>query len=99
MEEVVDEKIKLDSIFTFPAENHQTVLLTGSFHNWVNPVPMTKDEELGKFVVTIPLLLGIHQFKFIVDGEWRTSPDEPTMVDLKGNVNNCRSVRRTRASR
>ena len=31
---------------------------------------------------------GIHQYKFIVDGEWRFSPDEPIAHDEHGNINN-----------
>jgi len=31
---------------------------------------------------------GIHQYKFIVDGEWRFSPDDPIMPDEHGNINN-----------
>ena len=30
----------------------------------------------------------MHQYKFIVDGEWRFSPDDPTAPDEQGNINN-----------
>jgi 5'-AMP-activated protein kinase regulatory beta subunit len=30
----------------------------------------------------------VHQYKFIVDGEWRFSPDDPTTPDEQGNINN-----------
>lgn len=29
-----------------------------------------------------------HAYKFIVDDEWRFSPDQPTLTDAAGNVNN-----------
>lgn len=31
---------------------------------------------------------GVHQYKFIVDGEWRFSPEDPTMPDINGHINN-----------
>ena len=30
----------------------------------------------------------MHHYKFIVDGEWRFSPDDPTAPDEHGNINN-----------
>jgi hypothetical protein len=27
-------------------------------------------------------------YKFIVDGEWRFSPEDPSMPDANGNINN-----------
>ncbi len=31
---------------------------------------------------------GVYQYKFIVDGEWRFSPNDPTYIDPNENVNN-----------
>lgn len=31
---------------------------------------------------------GLHQYKFIVDGEWRFSPEDPSIPDANGNINN-----------
>lgn len=31
---------------------------------------------------------GIYYYKFIVDGEWKFSPDDPTAPDEHGNINN-----------
>jgi hypothetical protein len=30
----------------------------------------------------------ITRYKFIVDGEWRFSPEDPTIPDANGNINN-----------
>lgn len=35
-----------------------------------------------------------HQYKFIVDGEWRHDESQPYMPDPLGNVNNWLFVRR-----
>jgi hypothetical protein len=31
---------------------------------------------------------GVYYYKFIVDGEWKFSPDDPTAPDEHGNINN-----------
>ena len=31
---------------------------------------------------------GKHAFKFIVDDEWRFAPDQPTIADIEGRINN-----------
>ena len=35
---------------------------------------------------------GLHQYKYIVDGEWLHDPSKPCQEDGKGNVNNVISV-------
>ena len=42
----------------------------------------------NEFTQVIVLERGIHQYKFIVDNEWRFAPDQPTMRDNHGNINN-----------
>lgn len=40
------------------------------------------------FAVVCNLPPGVHQYKFIVDGEWRHDESQPYMPDPLGNVNN-----------
>ena len=42
----------------------------------------------------LTLLVRYHQYKFIVDGEWRHDETQPYMPDPLGNVNNWLFVRR-----
>jgi len=44
------------------------------------------------YVVCLNLLPGTYQYKFIVDSEWRFAPDQPTVRDEMGNINNCLTV-------
>lgn len=46
-------------------------------HNFVSPKPLTCVQQNRK-----------HAFKFIVDDEWRFSPDQPIVRDADGNINN-----------
>jgi len=67
----------------------QEVIITGDFDNWqgthkMNFNPVTKD-----FVAVIDIDRNKqHEFKFIVDGDWRPNWDLPTRTDEHGNVNN-----------
>ncbi|KAL0043392.1 hypothetical protein WJX79_003486 [Trebouxia sp. C0005] len=77
----------------------QVVHLCGSFTRWVETVPMASDESTpGVFAVVVHLPPGYHQYKFIVDGEWRHDETQPFMPDPLGNVNNWLFVRRPEQS-
>ncbi|KAG7668620.1 hypothetical protein Ndes2526B_g03759 [Nannochloris sp. 'desiccata'] len=75
------------------------VHLCGSFTRWVETVPMTPVEgQSGTFSVIVHLPPGYHQYKFIVDGEWRHDETQPFMPDPLGNVNNWLFVRKPEPS-
>jgi len=42
----------------------------------------------NEFTLVKTLERGVHQYKFIVDNEWRFAPEQPTMRDNNGNINN-----------
>ncbi|KAK9839636.1 hypothetical protein WJX81_002159 [Elliptochloris bilobata] len=76
----------------------QMVHLCGSFTRWVETVPMAAvDGSPGVYSVVVHLPPGYHQYKFIVDGEWRHDETQPFMPDPLGNVNNWLFVRRPEA--
>ncbi|OII73098.1 AMP-activated protein kinase beta chain [Cryptosporidium ubiquitum] len=64
------------------------VFVAGSFNSW------QKQEEYKLFksghdhLIAIELTRGIHFYKFIVDGEWRYSPEYPIESDSEGYINN-----------
>ncbi|CAK0784632.1 hypothetical protein CVIRNUC_007836 [Coccomyxa viridis] len=73
----------------------QVVHLCGSFTRWVETVPMAPVESSpGVFSIVVHLPPGYHQYKFIVDGEWRHDEMQPFMPDPLGNVNNWLFVRK-----
>jgi len=63
-----------------------TVAITGTFTNWKDHVPLQKVGN--EFSVIMRLARGVYQYKFIVDGDWKFSPDDPTSADEHGNINN-----------
>lgn len=65
------------------------VFVTGSFNNWQGKIKMHRNNDItNEFVLIIEIPPGIHQYKFIVDGEWRLNRNAPTVRDnmIENNV-------------
>jgi hypothetical protein len=62
------------------------VYITGTFNNWERQIPMHRSGN--DFTYVHNLKRGKHAFKFIVDDEWRFAPDQPTIADVEGQINN-----------
>jgi len=62
------------------------VYITGTFNNWRRQIPMHRSGN--DFTYIHNLKRGKHAFKFIVDDEWRFAPDQPTVADIEGRINN-----------
>lgn len=67
------------------------VYVVGSFSNWQTKIRLTREDD-GHFGTVVQIVPGIHQYKFIVDGEWRCAQDQPRCLDSVGNENNCLEV-------
>ena len=67
------------------------VYVTGTFNGWRSKVPM-KEYEKGVWRVKIYAPPGRVEYKFIVDGFWKYSPDQPRLQDQLGNTNNYINV-------
>uniref|UniRef100_A0A7S4VAH1 Association with the SNF1 complex (ASC) domain-containing protein n=1 Tax=Alexandrium monilatum TaxID=311494 RepID=A0A7S4VAH1_9DINO len=82
-----DERIPV--VFTW---NHggQQVYLAASFNSWREQIPMVRSGN--EFHVVQELPRGIHQYKFIVDDQWRFAPDQPKTQDSDGNMNNILDI-------
>ena len=64
----------------------RNVYITGTFNNWERQIPMHRSGNDFSYVHN--LKRGKHAYKFIVDDEWRHSPDQQTIDDLEGRTNN-----------
>ncbi|KAK9810564.1 hypothetical protein WJX73_000994 [Symbiochloris irregularis] len=74
------------------ARQSQTVSVTGSFSSWGSPAVLARSAETQDFICSLPLSPGLHQYKYLVDEEWATSPCEPVTMDAKGRRNHHRVV-------
>ncbi len=64
------------------------VALAGSFNDWV-PKAMRKQKD-GCFACTVELPQGMHEYKFVVDGQWVVDPD--TNAWAMNSFGSCNSV-------
>lgn len=64
----------------------RNVYITGTFNGWSRQIPMHRSGN--DFTYIHNLKRGKHAFKFIVDDEWRFAPDQPTVADIDGRINN-----------
>jgi len=61
--------------FHFKSPSATTVSLAGDFTDWQKrAIPMQKGKD-GIWLVTVELMPGKHNYRFIVDGEWRDDPE------------------------
>lgn len=74
------------------------VFVAGGFNGWQGKMRLFPDPATGEFSLTIDVPPGEHQYKFIVDDDWRLNPDCPTVVDRTSGdgvvVNNVVHVQR-----
>lgn len=79
--------------FILPAyPNAKKVYLAGDFNAWKEKDLRMKWEN-NAWRITLPLVGGKHQYKFIVDGEWMVDPNNPIQErDWQGNVNSVLMV-------
>ncbi len=67
--------------FKVAAEPGSEVFVAGTFNNWdprKNPMPPNPDS--GYYKTTLNLSPGRHEYKFIVNGQWRADTDCPEWV-------------------
>jgi len=71
----------------------KTAYICGSFTQWQKmPMQWRQVGTGGEWYKAVNLAPGSHQYKFIVDGQWRHDHTAPTVLDNLGNVNNCITV-------
>lgn len=67
------------------------VAVEGSWDNWKSRNPLQRS---GKdFTILKVLPSGVYQYRFIIDGQWRCSPDLPCIQDEAGNTYNILDVK------
>lgn len=64
------------------------VILYGSFSNWEERTEMEFDPTTNTFSSQFILPKGIYQFRFLVDGQWKTSDHYQTVEASEGVMNN-----------
>ena len=75
--------------FSLKATHASEVCLVGDFNNWdAGANPMKLDED-GRWKTSLLFPPGKHEFKFLVDGNWREgTKEEQTVPNCFGTLNN-----------
>lgn len=72
----------------------EKVFVAGDFNDWDPEARRMKRVRKGKdvFVANLNLEPGTYQYKYVVDGEWRCSPEGPRVVTEDGIENSVVEV-------
>ncbi|CAN8063020.1 unnamed protein product, partial [Agarophyton chilense] len=86
-----DEEVMVKTEFVWADGAEHDVKLSGAWNGWM-PVQMYH-EGGGMWSVVTPVPAGTHEFKFVVDGEWKHSTRHPTVGANEDTMNNIRVIR------
>jgi len=81
--------VKQKVTFSYLAPEARTVSLVGDFTQWEKaPLPLKKAKAgVWKKVVSLPA--GRHEYRLVVDGEWRDDPHCPHRQPNQFGTENC----------
>jgi len=92
-EKVMAKSIKKTETFQIEAPDAADVALVGDFTDWQkNPVLMSRQKN-GVWKASVRLDPGEHEYRFLVDGQWRNDNSCPlTRPNPYGETNSVRHV-------
>jgi 5'-AMP-activated protein kinase regulatory beta subunit len=81
-------------VFSYDDSKAREVAVSGDFNNWhESSHPMKRDEE-GRWLKIMILPPGDYEYKFVVDVQWRSDPQNSHQrVNSFGSFNNILRVR------
>lgn len=81
-------------VLTYQDAPGKSVMVAGSFNDW-QPVRKLEDKNNdGTYRCRLLLAPGEYQYKFQIDGEWRSDPANPNIVPNEfGSLNNVLIVK------
>ena len=82
-----DENLENTQFIFVWKEGGKKVNLTGDFFNWTKFIEMKKDKKTNYFKLKLSLPKKVHEFKFIVDGQWKCSNDYKQITNDNGVFN------------
>ena len=78
--------------FVYSQTGASAVSLVGSFTDWeTNPIQLKKQKD-GTWKTTVSLPPGTHEYRFLVDGEWRNDTLCTTFKPNPFGAENCLRV-------
>ena len=74
---MAEREAKKRVTFKFSDSGANSVYIAGSFNSWDPSIRPLKKDAKGIWKTTITLTEGVHQYRFIVDGQWIEDPASP----------------------
>ena len=83
-------------VFTCDAPEAKSVELVGDFTHWQNNAIPLKKQKNGTWKAGVELPVGIYQYRFLVDGQWRDdSQCDKRVPNAFGTYNAVREIAAT----
>jgi 1,4-alpha-glucan branching enzyme len=83
----------VDVEFSLDAPDAKSVCVAGTFNNWTADKDRLKKDAKGIWRATLSVPAGKHEYKFVVDGQWKEDPANPNKVsDTYGGYNSVIEV-------
>ncbi len=80
--------------FSIAAPKASKVEVAGTFNNWKAADTLLKKEKNGTWKVSLGLPPGTYEYRYIVDGNWTSDSQSPTVENPFGTSNNIIEVPR-----
>jgi 1,4-alpha-glucan branching enzyme len=75
--------------FSLLAPQAEKVSVAGDFNDWnLTKHPLKKDKK-GVWKISLNLLPGTYQYRFLVDGEWQSDPSCTDCIENPFGTSNC----------
>ncbi len=75
--------------FEFSAPEAREVFIAGEFNDWDKRANPLKKDESGMWKLTLPLLPGRYEYRFLTDGSWENDRSCSGCVPNKFGSLNC----------
>lgn len=79
---------KVKAKFKLEAPQAGSVTVAGTFNHWnITQTPMRRGKD-GIWAVTVSLPAGLHEYRFVVDGQWVSDPNATRSIRNPHGVDN-----------
>jgi len=79
--------------FSLDAPEAKNVFVAGTFNNWVTDKDRMRKDAQGTWRIKLSIPAGKHEYKFVVDGQWKDDPANPNKTsDPYGGSNSVIEV-------
>jgi 1,4-alpha-glucan branching enzyme len=80
---------KKQETFAYFQPSASTVAVAGDFTEWEKKPIQLRRQKDGTWKTTVPLEPGTHQYRFLVDGEWRNDSQCTVFAPNPFGAENC----------